>query len=48
VNLIQAFMGNVEPVVPMVREKFKWRTHKDESTEAEHRDGPLRSSDEGQ
>jgi len=28
----------------MRREKFKWRTHKDESTDAEHRDGPTRSS----
>ena len=35
-----------EPVVAMLREKFKWRTHKDESTEAEHRGGPTRSSAE--
>jgi hypothetical protein len=28
----------------MVREKLKWRTHKSESTEAEHRDGITRSS----
>jgi hypothetical protein len=30
----------------MSREKFKWKTHKNESTEAEHRGGPPRSSDE--
>ena len=34
-------------IVPMVREKFKWRTHKNESTDAEHRGGPPRSSAEG-
>jgi hypothetical protein len=28
----------------MVREKLKWRTHKSESTDAEHGDGPTRSS----
>ena len=33
-------------IVPMVREQSKWRTHEDESTEAGHRDGPERSSDE--
>ena len=31
----------------MLREKFKWRPHEDESTDAEHRGGPTRSSDEG-
>jgi hypothetical protein len=30
----------------MIREKSKWRTHKDESTEAEHRGGAARSSNE--
>jgi hypothetical protein len=30
----------------MVREKYKWRSHEYESTEAEHRDGATRSSDE--
>jgi len=30
----------------MLREKFKWRTHEDESTDAEHRGGTTRSSDE--
>lgn len=39
--------GTWEPVAPMRREKFKWRTHKNESTDAEHRGGAARSSDEG-
>ncbi|TKB23737.1 hypothetical protein FCL47_21350 [Desulfopila sp. IMCC35006] len=30
----------------MPREKSKWRLHEDESTNAEHRDGLPRSSDE--
>jgi hypothetical protein len=30
----------------MLREKSKWRTHKDESTDAEHRGGLPRISDE--
>jgi len=30
----------------MEREKFKWKPHKNESTEAERRDGSPRSSDE--
>jgi len=30
----------------MLREKFKWRSHKNESTDAEHSDGPPRKSDE--
>ena len=38
--------GTWEPVVPMVREKPKWRTHQGESTDAEHGDGITRSSDE--
>jgi len=33
-----------EPVVPMIREKPKWRTHEGESTDAGHRGGPTRSS----
>jgi len=28
----------------MIREKLKWRTHESESTDAEHRGGPTRSS----
>ena len=31
----------------MLKEKLKWRTHKSESTEAGHRGGATRSSDEG-
>jgi hypothetical protein len=31
----------------MLREKFKWRPHETESTDAEHRGGPTRISDEG-
>jgi hypothetical protein len=30
----------------MLREKFKWRSHKNESTDAEHSGGPPRSGDE--
>ena len=39
--------GTWEPVAPMPRENRKWRPHKRESTDEEHRGGPLRSSDEG-
>jgi RNA-directed DNA polymerase len=31
----------------MTREKFKWRHQKNESTDAKHRDGVTRSSEEG-
>ena len=34
VNLIQALVRNVGTVVPMLREKLKWRPHESESTEA--------------
>ena len=30
----------------MIREKLKWRSHKSESTDARHRGGLTRSSDE--
>jgi hypothetical protein len=30
----------------MLRETFKWKTHENLSTDARHRDGPVRSSDE--
>ena len=43
-NLVQALWATWEPVVPMVREKPKWRTHEGESTDAGHRGGPTRSS----
>src|SRR4030042_2537001 len=36
--------GTREPVVPMIREKFKWKTHESESTDEEHRGGLTRSS----
>ena len=39
--------GTREPVVLMLRERSKWQTHKDLSTDAEHRGGAMRSSDEG-
>ena len=35
-----------EPVVLMQREPFKWRTHKNLSTDARHWDGVARISDE--
>ena len=44
--LIRLLCGTWEPVVPMIREKSKWRPHEDESTDAEHRGGSARSSDE--
>ena len=31
----------------MIREKFKWRTHKNESTDAGHGGGAARSREEG-
>jgi len=30
----------------MIKENFKWKTHKKQSTDAEHRGGVARSSDE--
>ncbi len=39
--------GTWEPVVSMPREKSKWRPHKDQSTDARHRGGTIRSSEEG-
>ena len=30
----------------MLREKFKWKTHKNESIDVQHGDGTTRSSDE--
>jgi hypothetical protein len=38
--------GTWEPVVPMLREKLKWRPHESESTDAGNRGGLTRSSDE--
>ncbi|MDX2430909.1 MAG: hypothetical protein QNK35_08250 [Bacteroides sp.] len=31
----------------MLREESKWKSHKDQSTDAEHRGGATRSRDEG-
>ena len=39
--------GTWEPVVSMSREKSKWWPHEDQSTDARHRGGTARSSDEG-
>jgi len=36
--------GTWEPTTPMLREKSKWRSHKDESTDAEYRGGTARTS----
>jgi len=38
--------GTWEPVAPMLREKFKWKPHESESTDAEHGGGTTRSSEE--
>ena len=38
--------GTWEPVVLMLREKLKRKPRKSESTDAKHRDGPERTSDE--
>jgi hypothetical protein len=39
--------GTWEPVTPMLREKYKEKKTKYESTDAEYRDGATCSSDEG-
>lgn len=44
--MIQAFVWNVGTWTLMLREKFKWKTHKNQSTDAENRGGLTRSSDE--
>ena len=38
--------GTGDPGAPMRTEKLKWKTHEGESTEAVHRGGTTRSSDE--
>jgi len=38
--------GTWEPVALIIREKFKWKNHEDESTNAGHRGGTIRSSEE--
>ena len=44
--LFRLLCGTWEPVAWMLREKHKWKPHKCESTEARHRGGSARSSDE--
>ncbi len=44
--MLQAFVRNVGTCVSMLREKSKWKSHKGESTDARHRGGVTRSSDE--
>jgi len=39
--------GTWEPVAQMQREPSKWKTHEGQSTDAGHRGGMARSSDEG-
>ena len=38
--------GTWEPVTPMLREKYKWKKTKYESTDAEYRGGTARMSEE--
>ncbi len=44
---IRLIHGTWEPVVSMLREKSKWRPHKDQSTNARHGGGTTRTSEEG-
>ena len=46
VNVAQALVENLGTCSSMPRENFKWKTHKDESTNAENRGGTARSSGE--
>ena len=39
--------GTWEPVASMRREEPKWKPHEGQSTDARHRGGPARSSEEG-
>jgi hypothetical protein len=45
-NLIQALVWNVGTCVLMLRESFKWKHHKNVSTDAKHRGGLTRNSEE--
>jgi len=45
-TLIQALVENVGSWALMLREKSKWKPHEDESTDAGHSDGVVRSSGE--
>ena len=44
---VRLLRGTWEPVASMLREKFKWRPHENESTDAEHRGGSSSISVEG-
>jgi len=43
---VRLLCGTWEPVASMLREKFKWRSHENESTDARHRGGSSCISDE--
>ena len=45
-SLPEAVERNVGTSAPMAAEKFKWKNHENESTDAESRGGTTRSSDE--
>ena len=45
-NLIQAFVWNVGTYALMLRELFKWKPHKNMSTNTKRRGGLTRISDE--
>jgi len=47
VSSVQALVRNVGTYVLMRREQLKWKTHESLSTEAGHRGGVARSSEEG-
>jgi len=47
VSSVQALVWNVGTYVLMRREQLKWKTHESLSTEAGHRGGVARSSEEG-
>jgi hypothetical protein len=44
---VRLLCGTWEPVASMLREKFKWRSHEKESTDARHSGGSSCSSVEG-
>ena len=46
-NLIQALLWNVGTCILMLRERFKWKPHKNLSTDTVYRGGLVRSSEEG-
>jgi RNA-directed DNA polymerase len=46
VNISRALIGNLGTFMPMLREKSKWKNHKEQKTNAAYRGGTTRSSDE--